>query len=664
MIRPLAGGLLGIGLTGLLASGAAAQQPDTTLRQYDMAEVVVRDASDGSARVATTQRIGVAQLALLAPTTAADVVRLIPSAHLQTNSRGEALVYLRGASERQVALFLDGVPLNVPWDARFDISLVPAALLGAVETTKGPFSVLYGPNTAGGAIDLRTKSLSRAGTLVEAEAAGGWPRRAEASGIVHVHTNTMQWDMGAAAAGRDGDALPDGAALPFSQRGDAERTNTDRRQAGAFLRIGRTLREGRRVGVTAVYLDGEKGVAPESHLDPTTESVRYWRYPQLRMGLVTLVAEEEVSASALVRAQAWVQHYAQHIDQYATAAYDVLDATQRDGDYTTGARLSARVVGPATTVRASLLGYSSLHRQVDAEGGIADPVQRYRQHTGSAGVEVLQNIGGGWSARGGAALEAFATPLTGDKPALDPQLTWSGALGFAWQPRADATLHIGGARKTRFPTLRELFGVALNKFLLNPDLQPETVWSAEAGASWERAAGRLDVAVFTQRTADAIDQRTVEVDGEKLRQRVNLDGSIVYGVEASGLWSLHERVRMEGHMTALRARGYEDDRTVPLAEKPALTALLAADARVTRGLRVSVDLSRVAGAYSPERDGFFPRLPGTWLWGGKVSQRLPVGRAALRLFGRLDNAFDAVLLPQEGLPAPGRTVTIGLSVQD
>jgi len=43
-----------------------------------------------------------------------DLGRKIPSIKVQTNSRGESLFFFRGSGERQMTLFLDGVPLNNP----------------------------------------------------------------------------------------------------------------------------------------------------------------------------------------------------------------------------------------------------------------------------------------------------------------------------------------------------------------------------------------------------------------------------------------------------------------------------------------------------------------------------------------------------------------------
>ena len=52
--------------------------------------------------------------------TVADAVRLLPGATLSRNNRNEEMIYLRGFDPRQVPVFVDGVPLYVPYDGYVD----------------------------------------------------------------------------------------------------------------------------------------------------------------------------------------------------------------------------------------------------------------------------------------------------------------------------------------------------------------------------------------------------------------------------------------------------------------------------------------------------------------------------------------------------------------
>lgn len=646
----------------LLVPTLKAQQPDSSLRQYDLSEIVVQEGEVAAQRLATVQRVGLAQLAQLQPASAADVVRLIPGAHVQVNSRGEALVYLRGAAERQVALLLDGIPLNVPWDARFDLSLVPAGLLGEVEVVKGPFSVLHGSNSAGGVVNLRTKQTTTPGRLVEVEATAGWPERVGATAMLHGGTQAARLDAGAGVFSQRGDALPGGARLPFSQSDGALRTNTYRSQVGAVLRVGTRVSSATDLAVTAVLLDASKGIAPEGHLNPQEAAVRFWRYPHMRLGTVGLAVVHESARGVRVQANTWAAYFAQHIAQYEGAAYETVTDLQEDGDYTHGMRLAVGFSAGETALRSSAVFSSSLHRQRDGRPDAREALQRYRQHLGSFATEASRQVGR-VTARFGAGYDVQALPLTGDKPAQPARGSWTAAAGVAMAATDQLSLRAGASRKLRFPTPREWFGTALNQFLLNPDLRPESILALEGGLGWVSTSARFEASLFAHRTDDAIDQRTVVVDGRRLRQRVNLAGSQVIGAEFSGAWRASGVLRLEGHLTLLRARGRVGGALVPLAEKPSVVALMLGEVRLGRLLRLSADVNRIAGAYALERDGVRPRLPGVWLFGARSAYVGSWGGRVLTAFARIDNAFDAVYAPQEGLPGAGRTLTLGGGLQ-
>ena len=97
-----------------------------------------------------TARIPVAGALARDPGTVADLARLVPSAVAPTNSRGETLLYVRGAGERQTAVLLDGAPLTVPWDRRLDLALVPVGAVESLDLVRGPASLAAGPNASGG----------------------------------------------------------------------------------------------------------------------------------------------------------------------------------------------------------------------------------------------------------------------------------------------------------------------------------------------------------------------------------------------------------------------------------------------------------------------------------------------------------------------------------
>ncbi|GIS80522.1 MAG: hypothetical protein CM1200mP14_20880 [Gammaproteobacteria bacterium] len=73
---------------------------------------------------------------------------------IRKNSRGESQPALRGSEERQIGIFLDGIPITIGWDHRSDMSIVPMTGAQSVRVVRGSSSVLHGPNTIGGVIEV------------------------------------------------------------------------------------------------------------------------------------------------------------------------------------------------------------------------------------------------------------------------------------------------------------------------------------------------------------------------------------------------------------------------------------------------------------------------------------------------------------------------------
>src|SRR5262249_16650875 len=68
--------------------------------------------------------------------------------------RNEDTVYLRGFDLRQTPLYVDGIPVYVPYDGYVDLARFLTADVGEVRVSRGLTSNLYGPNTLGGALNV------------------------------------------------------------------------------------------------------------------------------------------------------------------------------------------------------------------------------------------------------------------------------------------------------------------------------------------------------------------------------------------------------------------------------------------------------------------------------------------------------------------------------
>jgi iron complex outermembrane receptor protein len=370
-----------------------------------------------------------------------------------------------------------------------------------------------------------------------------------------------------------------------------------------------------------------------------------------------------------LRAAFWGGRFGQHIERYANIDFDRVTDLQRDRDYTLGIRMTGDAGLGAGRVRGALNWLMSTHRQNDtafsAVGSVDDRVAaRYRQMLFSVGSEYEVPVAEGLDAVVGASIDGSATPVTGDKPGRDPDVALGITTGLRKYLGRSGMLRLSAGRKVRFPTMRELFGEALQRFALNSDLKAES--SLQSELAFEYSSGRLagEIVVFYRRTFDSIDQEVVEIDGERKRRRINLDGSRTWGVEVGGSARLAEFLSADGHVTWMDPRGFVDGVSRTLNEKPELLASLSVRAAGAWGGSFQTTWIQTGSASALLLDNSQARLPASSIVNLRLAFREFFSRGPLfvEFYAGANNVLDAVSLPQLGLPGPGREFRLGAEV--
>lgn len=151
--------------------------------------------------------------------TVSDAVRLLPGVSLTRNGRNEEMINLRGFDPRQVPVFVDGIPLYVPYDGYVDFGRFTTFDLASIRVARADASLRYGPNTLGGAINLVTRKPSKPFEGdVRLGLGSGKTRRA----AVNLGGNQGLWYYQVGASYLDADSFP----LPRGFR-DYKRNPTD-----------------------------------------------------------------------------------------------------------------------------------------------------------------------------------------------------------------------------------------------------------------------------------------------------------------------------------------------------------------------------------------------------------------------------------------------------
>lgn len=601
-------------------------------------------------------RISAPAVTMRDPGSLADLGGLLPSVRVATNSRGDSHLMVRGAPERHSQAFLDGIPLNVPWDERVDLETIPITGVGRLEGRRGLPSLLDGPGVLAGSVRILPPRLNglQETTLVSLAAGDHGLGRAN---LTH-QREAGKWDLLGAGSLQKRDAWP----LP---RSDDLRGNSDLEQYSMLLRGSREVAGTGRLNLLATGWSGEKGVPAELHLG---DEARFWRYPVRKralFGASLAMPFGEWDFSSLVAAD----FFAQEIDPRGPDNWDTPlsegDDYEKDFDRTGHAQLGlTRWLGANSRLSFQGNARYTQHREILTSGG---PTNSYTQWLSGLVVEGEHRFSEYWGLRAGAGLDHAATPESGDKNKAEGFNAPAFNLRVTRQLGQRSEIYVSGSRRSRFPSLRELYSGALGRFVPNPELQPERQDLLEAGLTAQSSQWHFTGAAFLQYLNDGIEKESLPGPDRQF-MRVNRTKIRVPGFEVAGGWKVRPDLEITGQHTIMAARVEVDgsfDR--PAEDRPDYLSHLGISWQGFSGPGALVEAAVTGPRWSADsndtNDGL-TRLPAGVRWNMRVSWRWEFGESKeLEAHLRLDNVFDQWTDYQIGLPEPGRIFSGGLMVR-
>ncbi|MEZ4649866.1 MAG: TonB-dependent receptor [Candidatus Eisenbacteria bacterium] len=621
-----------------------------------------------------------------------EVLRELPLLHVRTNSRGEAEISARGSESRQVAVLVDGIPITLAWDARADVSVLPATGVQKLTFVRGLSSMLYGPNVLGGIVEAQVgRSLTQPDRSSTQVSIGGDHVGAVSTAVstsVPLETESGDWLFRAGVGYRNspGDPLAGGVSEPVPGDDDL-RVNTDVEKLDGFASARYLHWSGAWVALSGSSFKLDRGIAAELGL--ADEDARLWRYPHVSRTVAVLSAGTGFRSSPLggegdIEASFGFDNGRTDIDEYTSRAYDEVAGSENGEDQTLTFRLLAdQSLGDRSNLRGSFTFASVNHDEIteetvdDATETVTTP---YQQQLLSVGIEndwrLYQSDGylNSVSLTVGAAYDAADTPKTGGRESLGEISEWGGRFGLSAATHQGRTVyHAGVSRRGRFPALRELYSGALGRFAPNPNLEPEKLRTMEAGVTSRIGTGEVQAVVFHNLLEDAVvrttleDRRFFRVNRDELRSTgVELLGAHVAGpfdVAGSLTWQ-----SVEITDTSLDASDPSVDDTSEPENLPELFGELTVELPLPGTLRLGSSVAYTGTQYAidgitdemVELDdativGFYasktwrPDLP----WNGGTFRFLEARIG-------VDNIGDQARYDAWGLPEPGRRFRFGL----
>ena len=672
-----------LALLGLpAASGAQAKRDTTTLEKAGQRLEAVSISATRSAAVVSGAAAVVVRPAEIRSSPAPmleQALKEAPFVLVRQNSRGEMEISVRGSDSRQSSVLLNGVPITLGWDHRTDPSLVPITGAERLVVVRGLGSLLNGPNSLGGTIEVSHDAFSESASG-RAWAGAGIDENGATVGsfgvgrrIAEVRDGALSLSAGVAHHHRDGLSLPAGAFDSTSRRG--LRTGTDLRQVDGFASLRWSRVGGRSLGVLVSAYDAEKGVPPEEHI----RSPRLWRYPYNRRVIATASASTGLISSKLglgsLEFGASINHGTLKIESFADRSYSTVSAQELGDERTSSLRALLTHSLGAAMLRAS---YSAADIRYEETLSPAAAVN-YRQTLTSAGVEIEAPIGHRTKLVGGVVFDRASTPETGGRTPKEETFSspgWRAGISQEISPRA--SWHASVSDRARFPSLRELYSGALNRFLPNPDLRPESLLGFEGGVTVSQflpatTQSSLQVIGFRHRLDDAVVRitlanptRFMRVNRDRIESTgVELLGGLVVGTEVG------RAVTLSGDLALQRIRVVNEsagDESRHAENNPETRGRLELGLPMPARMRAAATARFSGRQYCLNADTQREdELQGRLMSDVSVQREFALGGMGpfkrLRALLGLDNIGDVTAYDQCGLPQPGRTLRLTMSAR-
>jgi iron complex outermembrane receptor protein len=651
---------LGAGICWAVAGGAAHAQEAEQGTPLGVIEVI-GSASEGLPPGADV--LDIDTIREQARRNVAEALDLLPGVTRQNmGQRRDTLINVRGFDSRQVTLYIDGVPVYVPYDGNLDLARFDVEDLSRIVVTKGLTSVLYGPNALGGSINLVSR---RPRTALEGRAYAGFD--ADRSGVPtyraggRIATDQGAWYAQASAFWQDSDGfeLPSDYPRSANQPG-GRRANSAQRDLDLAFKIGWTPNATDEYALNVYHVDATKQTPPYDGHAPGV-AARFWRWPQWDKDDVYFISRQRLSDTADLNLRVYYDTFRNELRSYDDARYTTQQRpyafTSLYDDHTYGVsatfeqRWSERQI-----TRFALHGKQDFHREMDKVGS---PWEHFKDRTWSAGLEHEWRPDAAWTITPGVSwnlLQAQRADNLGVGNAIVPfpvgsDVAFNGQLVVARQLSDDLQLYAGASRKTRFPTLKDRYSYRLGSAIPNPTLEPENSNTLEIGAKGRAGALGYTVAVFDSHLQKAMQSEALAPEActsPPCSQLRNVGRARNRGVELSGDLALGEAWSIGANYTYLQRENLSQPDLRPV-DTPRQKLFATLGYRFADGWKATLSSDTESKRYSSS-DG--ARVAGGFT---VVDAMLRGPFASLDLSFGVRNAFDRRYSYQEGFPEAGRT---------
>ncbi len=405
--------------------------------------------------------------------------------------RNESMVNIRGFDLRQIPVYMDGIPVYVPYDGYVDLGRFTTFDLAAIDVSKGFASMLYGPNSLGAAINLLSRKPTK---QFEVDGALGSINTNGYRGNINVGSNLGKFYLQGGYSYLHRDAFRMSEKFePTKNENGKERDNSYRTDQKANFKLGWTPKEGQEYAISYINQQGKKGTPVYCGNDPLNsmiKSARYWQWPIWNKETVAFLSNTALNEKNNVKVRVFYDIFKNSIFSYDDDTY----TTQKKpyafqswyNDYTYGSSVEfGTQLIPKNNLKFAVHYKADVHREHNLE----EPVRHFQDNTITVAAEDIFKLtdkfiviaGLSYNARKNDQAEDYnsSTKTVSDFLKAPTSSAFNGQVGFFYYLKSNHKVGITASQKTRFATIKDRYSYRMGTAIPNPDLKPETATNYE-----------------------------------------------------------------------------------------------------------------------------------------------------------------------------------------
>ncbi|HED4399155.1 TPA: TonB-dependent receptor [Pasteurella multocida] len=580
--------------------------------QLGQIEVIADNSSD-----LTTTRLEYQALEKNNITNVAKVAKITPGVSFERiGARSEQNINVRGFDARRVPIYIDGIPVYVPYDGNMDLGRFSTFDLSRIDISKGASAVLYGPNTMGGAINLISRKPTKP---LEGTLGYGFQKGRDAK------TSTNQTYFSLGSKQEQFYAQINGS---FVERQGLQLSHHYKQQGKSLEDGGRaeqSVHRDKKLSLKLAYtpnntdeyafvLSTQKAKKEQPFYAGEHQSAgRFWRWNAWDKDSLYFLSHTQFAPhNAYINSKVFYDTFKNDLDMFKDATFTTADTSYyRDYSYGAGIELGADLT-TQHTLKLALNYKADIHREHDNN----DPVTKNKDQTYSIRLEHTYQLasntqlisGISYDYRQANRAEKFDVKSKGKNApkSINPfKLGNQHALNYQIKlsHRFDKNDEFAAsfAKKTHLPTMKERYSRRFGSVEPNPFLGPETAYHYEV--SYLRTFNdwlRLEGALFYSDVHDAIEEVVIPNHPDNLKQNQNYGKEIRKGIELAATAFVTDNLTLGANYTYLRAKNRTHKEMI-IHHIPRHKVFVYADWKVLPNLSLYVSQEAETGRYSLDR---------------------------------------------------------------